>query len=196
MRRLLFVALFALSFAQAGQVTLREGESGQLGSRTIRVLRVDDLRCGPTENCVADVLAQVQVQDGSKISKVILSLYPRPPQTWPGIGVIKLTRDIVTFTTRPPGSSGSAQQVTLRRGETGRLGPRQITVQGWETMRCPPQALCVRPEWTYVYVRVVWGIKRTWLALEYPRVLAWPGLSLIDATTEDNPKLTFTDARP
>jgi hypothetical protein len=192
----LWVALVASSLAQATQVSLRQGESGPLGSRTLHVLRVDDQRCGPTENCLADVLAQVRVQNGAKSSTVVVSLFPRAPQPWTGMGVSHLTRDAVTLTTQPPGSSKPAEQVTLQRGQTGRLGGRRVTVQGWETVRCLPQVLCVRPEWSYVYVDVESGPTRTGLALEYPRVPVWPGLALIRATAEQNPTLTFTDTRP
>ncbi len=196
MRSLLCVAVLMSSLAQAAQVTLREGESGQLGGKTLHVLHVEDHRCGPTENCLTDVLAQVEVDDGTKTSTVVVSLVPRPPQPWSGIGVVRLTGDQVTFTNQPQGNSDSAQHVTLRRGATGWLGGRQLTVQGWETVRCLPQVLCVRPEWSYVYVRVTWGSASSWISLEYPRVPEWPGISLTDATAEKNPGLTFTDTQP
>ena len=196
MRLLLPLLLAFTTFSGAAQVTLRQGETGRLGSKTIEVLRVQDRRCGPTENCVADVAAQVRVKDGQKSSTIVVSWPPPREPRWSGVRVVGISPETVTLTDQPPGSQIKGHTVTLRRGESGPLGARRVTLQGWETASCKAPTLCVRPNWTSIYVRVIWGNQKSWLSLDYPPLPAWPGLSLIGATGEKNPALTFTDVRP
>lgn len=196
MRTLLAFVIALSSLAQAAQVTLRQGETGRIGAKVVQVMRVQDRRCGPNEDCMADVIAQVRIQEGKTTSTVLVSLPPPQPQKWSGVGVAALQGDAVTFTSQPPGTSAPSQRLTLKRGQTGRLGTRQVTLQGWETAHCHPTVLCIQPVRHTVYVRVKRGSKSSWLSLEYPPPPAWPGLTLVKVTQGEHPALTFTDQRP
>jgi len=196
MRRLVPLLLLLAPLAQAAQVTLRQGETGRLGTRQIEVLRVEDRRCGPTENCPADVTALVRVRQGARVSRLILRWPGDRLPRWSGVGVAALTGGAsprVTLTDRPPGSTEEARRVTLRPGESGQLGPRQVKVIGLATRRCPAGTLCTRPVVRSVFVQVRWGKESSWLTLEYPAPPAWPGVSLIAATAGPRPALTFSD---
>lgn len=194
--RLLALLLLLAPLAQAAQVTLRQGETGRLGPRQIKVLRVQDRRCGPAENCLADVTALVRVRHGAQVSRLILRWPEDRLPRWSGVGVAALTggrSPRVTLTDRPPGSAEEARRVTLRPGESGQLGPRQVKVTRLATRRCLAGTLCIRPVVSTVSVQVRWGREASWLALEYPAPPAWPGVSLIAATAGPRPALTFSD---
>ena len=196
MRPLLPVLLLLASPAGAAQVTLREGEAGQLGARRIEVLRVQDWRCGPGADCPAYVAAQVRVHQEAQTSLLILRTPEERLPRWSGVGVAGITAGAspeVTLTDQPPGSQKSARQVTLQRGESGQLGPRQVKLLGLETRRCTPAMLCVRPVVTEVYVQVRWGKQTSWLALEHPGPPDWPGIRLLGASAGPRPALTFSD---
>lgn len=196
MRLFLPVLLLLGSLAGAAQVTLREGEAGQLGTRRIEVLRVEDRRCGPTEDCPAYVAARVRIRQGTRTSLLTLQTPEERLPNWSGVGVAAVTPGTsprVTLTDQPPGSGQQARTVTLRRGESAQLGPRRVKLLGLETRRCSPTLLCVRPAVTSVYVEVRWGKKTSWLALEYPGAPAWPGLRLVGASAGPRPALTFSD---
>ncbi|MFC4454114.1 hypothetical protein [Deinococcus sonorensis] len=195
MRFLLLAAFLLTTLVRAAQVTLREGETGRLGGLVMTVLRVEDHRCGPTENCISDVVAEVRLQDGSTTRMAVVSLDPLPPQPWSGLGVVRMTPDHVTLTDQPEGRP-AGQQDTLKRGETRNVGRQQVTVQGWESVHCAETVLCVRPTWSYVYLKVSRGSRISSLTLEYPRVMPWPGVTLTGATLGPRPQLTFSDQRP
>ncbi|MBB5233365.1 hypothetical protein [Deinococcus budaensis] len=196
MRRLVSLLLLLSPLAQAAQVTLRQGETGRLGARQITVLGVQDRRCGPTEDCLADVVARVRVQQGAQTSLLTLRFPPDRLPRWSGVGVAGMTGGVssrVTLTDQPSGSHQNAQRVTLGRGESGQLGPRQVKLLGVETRRCREGVFCTRPVLTSVYVQVRWGKNASWLALAYPPPPAWPGVSLIGATAGPRPALTLSD---
>lgn len=194
--RLLALLLLLAPLAQAAQVTLRQGETGRLGLRQIKVLRVQDRRCGPAADCLADVTALVRVRHGARTSLLTLRWPEDRLPRWSGVGVAALTggrTPRVTLTDRPSGSPEEARRVTLRRGESGQLGPRRVTFLGLATRRCPAGTLCIRPVVSSVFVQVRWGKESSWLTLEYPAPPAWPGVSLIAATAGPRPALTFSD---
>ncbi|AAF10461.1 hypothetical protein [Deinococcus radiodurans] len=196
MRKTLALLLCLGSFAGAAQVTLREGETGRLGARHLTVLEVQDRRCGPTADCLADVVARVQVKQNGRASVLTLSWPPERVPRWSGVGVVAVSGGsalTVKLTNRPPGNRAPGQTLTLRRGETGQLGPRQVKLLGLETRVCSPQVLCVRSRVTTVYLDVRQGGQKSWLALEYPAPVAHSGVRLVKATDEARPALTFSD---
>ncbi|GGI73223.1 hypothetical protein [Deinococcus wulumuqiensis] len=189
-----FLPLLLLgSLASAAQVTLREGQTGTLGSRQLQVLEVQDRRCGPTENCPADVMARVRVRQGNRTTLLTLSFPPERVPRWSGVGVVGVSSGRVMLTDQPPGSGRAGHRLTLKRGESGRLGPREITLLGTETRTCPPTLLCVRPKVTQVYLNVRWGKQKSWLALESPPPASPKGIRLTQATAGPRPALTFSD---
>lgn len=169
------------SVAQATQVTLREGEAGRLGTRRIQVLEVQDRRCGPLKDCLADVTARVRVRQEARILLLTLRLPQSRLPRWSGVGVVRVsegTSPRVTLTDQPPGSQQRARQVRLL---------------GLETWRCPRATLCPRPVVISVYLQVRWGKGESWLRLEYPAPSSPPGVNLIGATAGPRPALTFSD---
>ena len=196
MRKIFALLLCCGSLAGAAQVTLHEGETGRLGVRQLTVLEVQDRRCGPTANCPADVVARIRVKQGGQTSVLTLSFPPERVPRWSGVGVVAVsggTVPTVKLTNWPPGSRGSGKTLTLRRGETGWLGSRQVKLLGTETRVCPPQTLCVRPRVTSVFLDVRQGQQKSWLALEYPAPTVPTGVRLVKATEEARPALTFSD---
>lgn len=197
MRNMLALLLGCASLAGAAQVTLHAGETGRLGARQLTVMEVQDRRCGSVENCPADVVARVQVRQNGRTSALTLSFPPERVPHWSGVGVVAVsggTSPTVRLTNQPPGSPAQGKTLTLRRGETGSLGPRQVKLLGTETRACPPQVLCVRPRVTHIYLEVRQGGQKSWLALDYPPPAAPTGLRLVNVTPSPRPALTFSDA--
>ena len=192
MRKIFALLLCCGSLAGAAQVTLHEGETGRLGVRQLTVLEVQDRRCGPTANCPADVVARIRVKQGGQTS-LTLSFPPERVPRWSGVGVAKVSGETVTLSSQPPGSKAAGKTLTLRRGETGWLGPRRVKLLGTETRVCSPQTLCVRPRVTSVFLDVRQGQQKSWLALEYPAPTVPTGVRLVKATEEARPALTFSD---
>ena len=95
-------------------------------------------------------------------------------------------------------ASAGAASVTLHPGETGRLGPRQLTVLRVQDSRCAPGVQCVRAGELVAKVLVSEQGRLRFLTLQLPEEnnAVWRGVRLEQATFGQRPQLTFTDEQP
>lgn len=79
------LASATLTSASAASVTLRAGQTGTLGERTLTVVRVQDSRCPPGKQCIwaGEIVAKVLVRSGSRVSFLTLKR-PAGPEAVPG----------------------------------------------------------------------------------------------------------------
>lgn len=99
---LLLSACTALTL-QTGTLTLSEGQTGQLGGKTISLLSLSDSRCRPKVQCVwaGELTATVKVN----AETLVLKWPARVNTPWAGLRITKATFDQpvkVTFSDRQP----------------------------------------------------------------------------------------------